>query len=120
MRSTWKYKFIHYSIIKKLNKKLNVTQLNQPLVQPQEISRITLNKKRLSTTSIKNYSDTGIIRTWSRSSTIIKELVGQAIDIHTGNKFLNVLIKEEMIGRKLGEFASTRKKAIHKNKKKET
>ena len=59
------------------------------------------------------------IKTWSRASTIIKELVGYTISIHTGNKFLNVLIKNEMVGHKLGEFASTRKKAIHKMKKKE-
>ncbi|WP_185877726.1 30S ribosomal protein S19 [Blattabacterium cuenoti] len=49
-----------------------------------------------------------IIKTWSRSSTIIPDFVGQTFSIHNGKIFINVYITENMIGHKLGEFAPTR------------
>lgn len=55
---------------------------------------------------------------WSRRSVVLPYLVGKQIQIHNGKNFLPVKITEEMIGHKLGEFASTRKKAFHKKKTK--
>ncbi len=55
---------------------------------------------------------------WSRRSVILPYLVGKQIMIHNGKSFLTVKITDEMIGHKLGEFASTRKKAFHKKKTK--
>ncbi len=49
-----------------------------------------------------------VIRTWSRNSTIPPEFVGVTIAVHNGNKFLPVFITENMVGHKLGEFATTR------------
>ena len=49
-----------------------------------------------------------IIKTWSRRSTIIPVFVGFTFAVHNGNKFIPVSVTEEMIGRKLGEFAPTR------------
>ncbi|WP_185872599.1 30S ribosomal protein S19 [Blattabacterium cuenoti] len=49
-----------------------------------------------------------IIKTWSRSTTIIPDFVGQTFAIHNGRKFINVYITENMIGHKLGEFSPTR------------
>ena len=49
-----------------------------------------------------------VIRTWSRRSTIVPEMVGLTIAIHNGKKFLPVYITENMVGHKLGEFAHTR------------
>jgi len=49
-----------------------------------------------------------MIRTWSRSSTIIPDMVGLTIAVHNGKKFLPVYITENMVGHKLGEFAPTR------------
>lgn len=49
-----------------------------------------------------------MIKTWSRSSTIIPLFVGYTFSVHNGNKFIPVTVKEEMVGRKLGEFAPTR------------
>ena len=49
-----------------------------------------------------------IIKTWSRSSTIIPEFVGNTIAVHNGNKMIPVYITENMVGHKLGEFAPTR------------
>ena len=52
--------------------------------------------------------DKRVIRTWSRRSTIVPEMVGQTIAVHNGKKFLPVFITENMVGHKLGEFAPTR------------
>jgi small subunit ribosomal protein S19 len=49
-----------------------------------------------------------VIKTWSRASTIIPEMVGHTIAVHDGRKHVPVYITEEMVGHKLGEFAPTR------------
>jgi len=49
-----------------------------------------------------------VIRTWSRRSTIIPNMVGLTIGVHNGKSFIPVFITENMIGHKLGEFAPTR------------
>ena len=49
-----------------------------------------------------------VIKTWSRASTIFPEFVGHTIAVHDGRKHIPVYITEDMIGHKLGEFASTR------------
>lgn len=57
------------------------------------------------------------ITTWSRRSTILPEFIGYKFQIYNGNRFINVLISEEMVGHKLGEFAKTRKQVKHKGDK---
>ncbi|NRB10488.1 MAG: 30S ribosomal protein S19 [Rickettsiaceae bacterium] len=49
-----------------------------------------------------------VIKTWSRRSTILPMFVGFTFSVHNGNKFIPVMVGEEMVGRKLGEFAPTR------------
>ena len=49
-----------------------------------------------------------VIKTWSRRSTVIPEMVGHTIAVHNGMKFIPVYISENMVGHKLGEFAQTR------------
>ena len=49
-----------------------------------------------------------VIKTWSRRSTILPIFVGYTFAVHNGNKFIPVAVSEEMVGRKLGEFAPTR------------
>ena len=54
-------------------------------------------------------STTGkIIKTWSRRSTIIPEMVGITLAVHNGKKFIPVFVAEDMVGHKLGEFSPTR------------
>jgi small subunit ribosomal protein S19 len=53
-------------------------------------------------------SDKRVIRTWSRRSTIIPEMVGLTIAVHDGRRHVPVYISESMVGHKLGEFAPTR------------
>lgn len=52
--------------------------------------------------------DQKVIKTWSRRSTIIPEMVGRTIAVHNGLKFIPVFVSENMVGHKLGEFAMTR------------
>jgi len=49
-----------------------------------------------------------VIKTWSRRSTILPEMVGLTFAVHNGKKFLPVFVTENMVGHKLGEFAPTR------------
>ncbi|ADM90041.1 30S ribosomal protein S19 [Candidatus Karelsulcia muelleri CARI] len=60
-----------------------------------KINNFNLNKKK-------------IIKTWSRSSTITPEFIGNTIAIYNGKIFITVYISENMVGHKLGEFAPTR------------
>jgi small subunit ribosomal protein S19 len=49
-----------------------------------------------------------VIKTWSRRSTILPEMVGLTLAVHNGRKFLPVFVTENMVGHKLGEFSPTR------------
>jgi small subunit ribosomal protein S19 len=57
-----------------------------------------------------------IIKTWSRDSTIFPEMVGMKFDVHNGRTFITVLVSENMVGHKLGEFSPTRKFIRHGGK----
>ncbi len=58
------------------------------------------------------------IKTWSRRSTILPQFVGVTFQVHNGHKFVPVVITEDMIGHKLGEFAPTRTYYGHMSDKK--
>ena len=47
------------------------------------------------------------VKTWSRSSTIMPEFVGVTLEVHNGRTFIKVVVTEDMVGHKLGEFAPT-------------
>ena len=49
-----------------------------------------------------------VIKTWSRSSTVLPDFVGHTFAVHNGNKFIPVYVTENMVGHKLGEFSPTR------------
>ncbi len=49
-----------------------------------------------------------VIKTWSRRSTVTPDMVGHTLAVHNGKKFIPVYVTENMVGHKLGEFASTR------------
>ncbi len=49
-----------------------------------------------------------VVKTWSRRSTIVPEMVGHTIAVHNGKKFIPVYVTENMVGHKLGEFSPTR------------
>jgi small subunit ribosomal protein S19 len=61
---------------------------------------------------------TRVIRTWSRRSTVIPEMVGITIAVHNGKKFIPVFVSEDMVGHKLGEFSPTRTYYGHASDKK--
>ncbi len=60
--------------------------------------------------------DKKVIKTWSRRSTVVPEMVGHTIAVHNGKKFIPVYITENMVGHKLGEFAPTRQFKGHTTK----
>ena len=53
-------------------------------------------------------SEKKVVRTWSRRSTIVPEMVGHTIAVHDGRKHVPVFVTDSMVGHKLGEFAPTR------------
>ena len=59
-----------------------------------------------------------VIKTWSRRSDIVPEMVGLTFAVHNGNKFIPVYVTENMVGHKLGEFAPTRTFRGHSEKRK--
>ncbi len=59
-----------------------------------------------------------VIKTWSRRSTILPQFVGLTFGVHNGRKFVPVLVTENMVGHKLGEFAPTRTYHGHSGDKK--
>lgn len=56
----------------------------------------------------KESSKKAVIKTWSRASMIIPDMVGETIAVHNGKTFVPVYITENMVGHKLGEFSPTR------------
>ncbi len=65
---------------------------------------------------VRRLGDAGqnqIIRTWSRRSMIIPEMLGHTFHVHNGRLFMPVFVTENMVGHRLGEFAPTRKPVVH-------
>jgi len=56
----------------------------------------------------KESTKKSVIKTWSRSSMIIPDMVGETIAVHNGKTFIPVFVTENMVGHKLGEFSPTR------------
>lgn len=59
-----------------------------------------------------------MIKTWSRASTIVPDFLGLTFAVHNGNKFIPVLVTEDTLGHKFGEFAATRTFKGHAGQKK--
>ena len=57
--------------------------------------------------------ETGVIKTWARASVITPEMIGFTFGVHNGRKHLEVLVVEDMVGHRLGEFSPTR--TFHKH-----
>ncbi|MCR4334613.1 MAG: 30S ribosomal protein S19 [Patescibacteria group bacterium] len=64
----------------------------------------------------KKPTETGVIKTWARRSQISPEMVGFIFGVHNGKDHIDVLVNEEMVGHRLGEFSHTRKFTRHGGK----
>ncbi|MDQ3014905.1 MAG: 30S ribosomal protein S19 [bacterium] len=64
----------------------------------------------------KKPQSTGVIKTWARASQISPEMVGFIFGVHNGKDHIEVLVSEEMVGHRLGEFSPTRKFVKHGGK----
>ena len=82
-----------------------------PYVQESLLKKVLAAKE---TTSQK------VIKTWSRRSTILPEMIGLTFDVHNGKKFIPVFVTEDMVGHKLGEFSPTRTFHSHSGDRKKT
>jgi small subunit ribosomal protein S19 len=72
---------------------------------------------------VENMNETGqkkVLKTWSRRSTIMPQMVGHTIAVHDGRRHVPVYITEDMVGMKLGEFAPTRTYRGHAGKNEKT
>jgi len=85
---------------------------------PRSIKKgVYIDKKLLTKVmTIRNAEKREVIKTWSRRSTVIPEMVGLTLAVHNGKKFIPVFITENMVGHKLGEFAETRNYKGHTSK----
>ena len=73
----------------------------------------SLEKKVL---AMRGAASRSVIKTWSRASTILPEMIGLTIAVHDGRRHVPVFVTENMVGHKLGEFALTRTFRGHVNK----
>ncbi|MEX2227185.1 MAG: 30S ribosomal protein S19 [Dehalococcoidia bacterium] len=69
---------------------------------------------------VRRTSARTVIRTWSRASTIMPEMVGMTIGVHDGRRHVPIFVSENMVGHKLGEFAPTRTFRGHTSKSEKT
>ncbi|MBI4329389.1 MAG: 30S ribosomal protein S19 [Chloroflexi bacterium] len=79
-----------------------------PYVEPKLMKRVELARRTTQRT---------VIRTWSRPSTVLPEMVGLTIAVHDGRRHVPVFITENMVGHRLGEFAPTRTFRGHSREK---
>ena len=70
-----------------------------PYVEPKLMNKVLVTQESRSNR---------VIKTWSRRSTVVPEMVGITLAVHNGRKFIPVFISENMVGHKLGEFSPTR------------
>jgi len=70
-----------------------------PYVEPKLMNKVLVTQESRSSR---------VIKTWSRRSTVVPEMVGITLAVHNGRKFVPVFISENMVGHKLGEFSPTR------------
>lgn len=70
-----------------------------PFIEPKLLKKVT---------AAQGSRSNQVIKTWSRRSTILPEMVGITLAVHNGKKFIPVFVTENMVGHKLGEFSPTR------------
>jgi small subunit ribosomal protein S19 len=80
-----------------------------PFIDEHLLKKVTTQKEQVSKK---------IIKTWSRRSTVIPEMVGMNFGVHNGKVFIPVFVTENMVGHKLGEFAPTRTFKMHSGDRK--
>ncbi len=78
-----------------------------PFVEPKLLKKVE---------AVNKSGQKAIIKTWSRASTVIPEMIGQTIAVHDGRRHVPIFITENMVGHRLGEFAPTRTFRSHVGK----
>ena len=101
----------HIRIVGKGEKILSRSVKKGPFVQEKLLAKIE---------ALNAANDKKVVRTWSRSSTILPAFVGHTIAVHDGRKHVPVYVTEDMVGHKLGEFAPTRTFKGHAGEERKT
>jgi small subunit ribosomal protein S19 len=89
---------------------LGTHQLNVGVTMPRSLKKGPFISQKLlkKVNAAQSVRSSQVIKTWSRRSTIVPEMVGVTLAVHNGRKFIPVFISENMVGHKLGEFSPTR------------
>ena len=77
-------------------------------VKLMQAHRVTAAEGQARVEAMNRANEKKVIKTWSRRSTVIPEMVGHTMAVHNGKKFIPVYVTENMVGHKLGEFSPTR------------
>jgi len=80
-----------------------------PYVEPKLLKKVV---------AVQEARSSRVVKTWSRRSTVVPEMVGITLAVHNGRKFIPVFVSEDMVGHKLGEFSPTRTYFGHAGDKK--
>jgi small subunit ribosomal protein S19 len=94
------------------------TQINAPMARSIKKGPYVFHKLMEKVLKSKESSRKAVIKTWSRASMIIPDMVGETIAVHNGKTFIPVFVTENMVGHKLGEFAPTRNFKGHSGNRK--
>jgi small subunit ribosomal protein S19 len=82
-----------------------------PFIEPKLLKKVE---------AVRRSGERAVIRTWSRASTVMPQMIGLTIAVHDGRRHVPIFITENMVGHKLGEFAPTRTFKGHVTKEKLT
>ncbi len=82
-----------------------------PFIHPKLLKRVEI---------VRRSGERTVIRTWSRASTILPQMVGLTIAVHDGRRHVPIYVTENMVGHKLGEFALTRHFRAHSGRTEKT
>ena len=115
-RSLWKGPFVDNYLFKKSNKILKIKASVQLPKVTSGLQALSASGSEAKEALLRSSRNTQCIRVWSRRSFILPEFIDQFFEIYNGKQFISFQVNEDMVGHKFGEFASTRKKTLHKKK----
>jgi small subunit ribosomal protein S19 len=115
-RSLWKGPFVDNYLLKKSNKIFNIKASVQIPKVTSGLQALSASGSESKEALLRSSQKAKLVRVWSRRSFILPEFIDQFFEIHNGKQFISLQVNEDMVGHKFGEFASSRKKTLHKKK----
>ena len=103
-------------LLKKSNKIFNIKSSDQIPKVTSGLQALSASGSESKEALLRSSQKAKLVRVWSRRSFILPEFIDQFFEIHNGKQFISLQVNEDMVGHKFGEFASSRKKTLHKKK----